>query len=144
MKASSRWLLGVGCFGCAGLLVTFVLVGGLFRSASKSLKAIDAAQPRQPTSFHPVEGQFARLSVPSGAVVVCRSKQCLEEFHKLSRANDIIGIAELVMSGRALDVESGTKVLVIDHAWEERKVRIMEGKHLGAAGWVSRVFLTPP
>ena len=48
-----------------------------------------------------------------------------------------MGLDELVISGDAFYVNSGTKVLVIDkNIWGNCQVRILEGKFEGVKGWL--------
>lgn len=71
------------------------------------------------------------------------SEQALEELIKAFVAKDKYGQAELMIQGKWFPVENNTKVLVIDRSFARRKVRILEGKHKGRAGWVPMEFVKP-
>jgi hypothetical protein len=83
-------------------------------------------------------GDEVRLVVGSGQVVVCVDEDAYRELTKLAVADDMLGIGELVASGRAFAVESGTKASVIETGFERRRVRVLEGRHFGKAGWVTK------
>lgn len=51
-------------------------------------------------------------------------------------AHDMMRVQQLINEGKILQVKTGTKVLVIDASLDELKVRVLEGEHLGKAGWV--------
>ena len=87
-----------------------------------------------------------RLEVGEGGIIACggsicaiaASEQAWREHRKAMRANDTYGGAALMMSGQLFTVEKGTKALVIDYnpATALSRVRILEGKGIGLAGWV--------
>lgn len=134
----------VGCLLLVFVAFAFCIALVWFTNdASTSLKKLDKVKASRPQQFQPAVGQEARLTVSSGVVVVCRAKEGMKELTKLSVANDTLGIAEMMLRGRAFGVESGTKVLIIDNGFDVRQVRILEGQMLGRSGWVNRVFLAP-
>lgn len=88
-------------------------------------------------------GEEGYLRVSSGQIVtVARTKEAYDEFTKSMSSKDTYGMAKVVADGRAFDVPVGTKVLVIDQDVGDRKVRILEGKHINEDGWVVKEFVS--
>ena len=82
-------------------------------------------------------GDEVSLVVDSGKVVVCVDEAAYKRFTQLAVADDVLGVAGLVASGRAFAVESGTRARVIGRGFERREVRILSGEHAGRSGWVT-------
>lgn len=53
-------------------------------------------------------------------------------------ANDEIGLAALVVTGRMLLIKPGTRALVIDDGWTSFEVRLLSGRYMGQTAWVLR------
>lgn len=82
-------------------------------------------------------GQNGILTRNSGtASPVSTTKDIMDKFFKAYRINDKYGTGELLLSGQVFLVNHGTKVLVIDSSLYTLKIRILEGEHIGKAGWV--------
>jgi len=73
--------------------------------------------------------------------IICLDQATHNDYINAIMANDKIGIVALALAGKAFPVDSGTRVKVIDLELGKRKVRIMEGKYSGRAGWVSKEIL---
>ncbi|MHB1167005.1 MAG: hypothetical protein ACYC0N_00505 [Carboxydocellales bacterium] len=69
-------------------------------------------------------------------ILVGITKDALSEAINCISNKDEYGFRELVLSGQIYTVPSKTKAKVIDRSWTMNKVRILEGKHTGEAGWV--------
>lgn len=82
-------------------------------------------------------GDDVVLSVSSGDVVVCVSKEAYDKFVKLAVAKDYLGMGQMEVAGLLFRVPSGTKAKIIDSGFEKRQVRIMEGASFGRAGWIT-------
>ena len=67
---------------------------------------------------------------------VATTKEAFDELTKASVARDSIGYAEVYSEGRAFQVESNTKILIIDITFGSNQVRILEGDYYGKTGWV--------
>jgi len=104
------------------------------------LSYISCATPESSVSV----GKEGRLySEGSLDLPVAVSEQALEETVQAFVSKDKYGQAELMIQGKWFPVENNTKVLVIDRSFARRKVRILEGKHKGRAGWVPMEFVKP-
>jgi hypothetical protein len=87
-------------------------------------------------------GEEGYLRVSGEIVTVARTKESYDEFTQSMYAKDTYGMAKLVADGKAFNVPVGTKVLVIDQAVGDRKVRILEGSHANEDGWVVKEFIS--
>lgn len=86
-----------------------------------------------------------RLEIGQEGFIYCGVDTCAlttteeawSEHRKALRANDTHGTAALLMAGKLFDVNNRTKALVIDYNPRTAlsKVRILEGKETGMAGW---------
>jgi len=70
--------------------------------------------------------------------IICLDQSTHDDYVNALISDDKIGIVALAIAGKAFPVDSGTRVKVIDLESGKRKVRIMEGKYSGRAGWVSK------
>lgn len=68
-----------------------------------------------------------------------------EAFARAEVARDEYGAEALLRSGRAFIVQNRTRLRVLDRHWtgERVQVRVLEGEHRGAAGWIAPRFLGP-
>lgn len=87
-------------------------------------------------------GEEGYLRVSGEIVTVARTKEAYDDFTQSMYAKDTYGMAKLVADGKAFNVPVGTKVLVIDQAVGDRKVRILEGSHTNEDGWVVKEFIS--
>ncbi len=109
--------------GCGALGMLNVLGGGSSGGSSAAVRST---------------GTNAHLVSSGGAnVIVAVDKAAFDAFNKAATANDRIGIAELVANGRIFAVPNNTAALVLDPGVFQTKVRIMDGEHVGAAGYVA-------
>ena len=67
----------------------------------------------------------------------------LENWTKALQANDKYGLAHLGGEGRVFWVGPGTRVLVIDKDSQGIRVRLLDGKKVGEAGWVASGDVNP-
>jgi hypothetical protein len=80
-------------------------------------------------------GSELYLKGNSATAPVAVDKDSFYEFEKALSAKDYIGLNKLTQ-GQVMIVNNGTKVLVIDRdGYGALKVRILEGKYTGRAGW---------
>lgn len=78
------------------------------------------------------EGRYVILGVTQGG------------YGEASRAKDTHELAVIIRAGVAFSVPVGTKVSVIDRAFQMRKVRVLDGKHEGRTGWIPPEELNAP
>ena len=90
-------------------------------------------------------GSEARISAPGSdkEVLVAIDVKALEELTNSFIAKDWHGVGEVYVSGRAFPVDNLTRVLIIDSGFGKRKIRILEGKQNGRAGWLPGEYLAP-
>ncbi len=114
--------------------------------AAKQRGKGDAAQNRAQqrprfSAFIPDVGSVVRLYNGTASVLVGADENALGEMDKAIRAKDDYGRVQLVMIGRILLVDSGTRSRVLDIGFFTHEVRILEGKHQGRKGWVRKQFV---
>jgi hypothetical protein len=125
MKLRERNWLRIG-----GRVVVILAVVGWLRSgcddSAERMQQIHAerADPSRP-------GKEGRLEVGILANTIDDWNQWDHDF----KVNDRFGSAEMVNSDRVWTVKGGTKCLVTDAKGNMRRVRILEGEHIGRAGW---------
>jgi hypothetical protein len=98
------------------------------------------SQPSQPSI---ALGSEKTLSLDGAAVFLTVDENTYDEFYKAMGINDDEGAKLLILSGKAFSVEAGTRVRVIDSGFskyttghDRYKVRVLQGKDVGKAGWV--------
>ena len=69
-------------------------------------------------------------------VPLSSTKDGYDEMAKAGRAHDTVGIRQMVIAGRVFAVPVGTQARVIDTSFTMRRVRILDGEHKDAAGWL--------
>lgn len=89
------------------------------------------------------DGTEAYLFAPAAdkEVAVAIDEAAFDELHAAFRTKDWHGVAELFLSNRAFGAETNSRVLIIDRAFGKKKVRVLEGKQTGRAGWVKVEYL---
>jgi hypothetical protein len=80
-------------------------------------------------------GQTGYIDASSDKIPICETPEDYSEFRKTIDANDTHGLAQMMLAGKIVFIPKGTKVLVIDYKSYLSRVRILEGKYTGAAGW---------
>jgi hypothetical protein len=81
-------------------------------------------------------GQNAVVDNGGPMVMLATTEAALDDLSKARIAGDKMGTFQVMAEGRAFPVDARTKVLVLDTTFTLRKVRVLEGPHLGKAGWV--------
>lgn len=110
-------------------------------AGSKKLE-VAATPDAAPTPAKVEIGAELYLKGNSATAPVALDKNSFYEFEKALEAKDYIGLNEL-MESKVLIINNGTKVLVIDRdGYGALKVRILEGKHIGKAGWTDPSWTT--
>ncbi len=133
MSKKLKVLLGVLAFS---LFIVFIS-GGF--SPSTNTSADVASGPATPVVEKLNVGEEGYVSVGTSTtkvVLMGGTKEDYEEMFKLIIARDDLGVSKMVLDGRVLMVEPGTKVKVIGTKIGSREVRIMSGKYLSQSGWV--------
>jgi hypothetical protein len=108
-------------------------------SVSPSPQVTMATQPQQTPQTLPRLGlgDIGTIDDGSGSPVPLSStKDRYDEMAKAGRAHDTVGIRQMVLTGRVFVVPVGTQAKVIDTSFAMRRVRILDGKHKDAAGWL--------
>jgi hypothetical protein len=124
--------------GCLAIIAIGLIIGAITfltsRTSSKSTTSSSFSSPRI--------GLEARLYVEGAqSVYIAIDEKAFDEFTDAGIAKDKIGIANLIMTGRIFSVDNNTKALVIDKTFTKTKVRVLEGKNIGMAGWVAHKFV---
>jgi hypothetical protein len=93
-----------------------------------------------------------RLEIGQEGIIDCGGSTCAiavteeawREHRKALNAKDAHGTAALLMTGRLFTVEKGARALVIDYnsGTALTKIRILQGKGEGLAGWVPYEHIT--
>ncbi len=73
--------------------------------------------------------------VLSEEIVLGREKGDIDKFFSSVRAKDNYGVNSMLLDGSAIDLDAGTKVLVIDSSFTMDQVRVLSGPHAGESGW---------
>jgi hypothetical protein len=125
------------------ILGTVILVGTCVLSAprprdatfgpgvSRILTAVPIPQAPEPKG-----ADLMILSEKGRTVLLGGDQFAYEELQKSLIAGDTDGAVELIRLDRAFGVDRPVKVLVIDRSPLSVRVRILEGKNRGKAGWV--------
>jgi len=137
-KQEYKWT--VGKISCAVILIPIIL--GFVITLARGCSGSDTTTPNnaQPSVGVGQEG-FLRTSDVGGDVYVATTESAFDEFVKAAVIKDTIGMAQMVLNGRAFGVPYNTKILVTESAFTKKKVRILEGKQLGKIGWVPFEFV---
>jgi len=72
----------------------------------------------------------------TGHLYLSVDEKAFDAYSDAAVAKDMIGINELIRSGRLIPIIEGTHILVLDIGFFKTKVRVLEGRHKGEAGWV--------
>jgi hypothetical protein len=75
------------------------------------------------------------------SIPIAVDEGALHEFMNALPAKDDAKVDALVESGRLLKVPNGTSVRVLESTGGRTKVRVLEGEHLMAEGWVSERWI---
>lgn len=129
----------------AGIVVFAVLAAGSMDSGSNTGSGAGGNQTPASESSEVAQsampvGSVGHLKSTGGASfsMVARTKADWEEFSKLISARDTDGMQLMVLQDKLMMVDGGTKVRVLSiDTWAgTSEVRILQGKHYGASGWV--------
>jgi hypothetical protein len=74
-------------------------------------------------------------------ITVARTEEAFDQFLRASARRDTQGQMELALSGEVFLVPNGTRVLVLDYGFAKHQVRLLDGPHAGASGWVPREWV---
>jgi len=133
-KAREKSKIGLVCLG-VGVFVAFILLLILYITL-----------PPNETSNSKITGTGGSVGSESKlyvegleSITLAVDKKAYDELTNCYIAKDKIGILNLVIARKSFTVENGTRVLVIAKSFTMSKVRvrILEGKNMGKAGWVS-------
>jgi len=108
-------------------------------SGSRSSQLTAPAQVEQTPQTLPRRGIGDIGTIDDGSsspVPLSSTKDGHDEMAKAGRAHDTVGLRQMVLTGRAFVVPVGTQARVIDTSFAMRRVRILDGKHKDAAGWL--------
>jgi len=87
-------------------------------------------------------GDTGTIKSSSGSLLVALTRSDAKEVISLSVAKDTLGVSKMVLDGRVMLVDSGTKIRVIDTDLFYTNVRILEGKYYGESGWLPNEFVS--
>jgi zinc-ribbon domain len=118
----------LGCLAVAGMLIAvwviFQMAGGFGDPPAR-----------------PFTGQDGKLQNGKKAIPVAVDQDSSDQLIKAQAINDQHAVVQLLLAGKVLSVNDGTKVKVIDSTFTLRQVRILEGSHEGRSGWVPLEFV---
>jgi hypothetical protein len=114
-------------------------------TALHPIKPVEHAPPaRDDDDRMPVVDVGERVTLRSkGNHVFIATDAAWDDFSNAVAANDELGLAGLIARGEVRVIKSGTAAKIIDTAFFTVKVRILEGDHVGRAGWIYREFVRP-
>ncbi|MFY9556402.1 MAG: 6-pyruvoyl-tetrahydropterin synthase-related protein [Blastocatellia bacterium] len=134
--SSSKRLAFVAA-GLIGVALVFFWVTSRGRSAGSQ----QGAAPTR-TAGSATQGSEATLhldGVPS--VLVAVDEQALAELMSALPARDTAKVDELVQSGRLLRLANDTRIRILEYAGGKTKIRILQGEHSMAEGWVAERWI---
>lgn len=82
-------------------------------------------------------GDIGYLNNGAKVVLGAVSEEAFDALIKAANAGDTEGYYLMVLQGRVLVIDAGTKVRVLDSSWGAKQVRILEGEYYGVAVWVA-------
>ena len=125
------------------ILVLVIFLGGsiwLFRSCSSALdSALDFKTSDDTTTPVVSVGDVVKLvwkDNESVSILGAVDETAYDEIDEAVAAKDQIGQRNLLLTGRVLLIESGTRARILDTGFGKRKVRILDGSYLGRTVWV--------
>ncbi|MCG2686668.1 hypothetical protein L6278_00850 [Candidatus Parcubacteria bacterium] len=128
------------CFsvGCLGIVIIFIII--LVVSASG-----DKAPVNKNASLGIGEDGFLNNNKETtdctGISILGTTKENYSNFVKAQVADDKTGYLQMIGDGKLFPIDNCTKVKVIDTAIFSRQIRILEGSHIGASGWIALEFV---
>jgi hypothetical protein len=113
--------------------------------SAKPAPAPKPPAPPEPRKTYLNRGQEGHLIGPGSdsAVAVAVDSAAYDALTRPFRAQDKVGVAQLLLSGRVFSVDRGTKMLVLDPGAFSTEVRIMEGPQFGRSGIVDADYIKP-
>ena len=79
----------------------------------------------------------ARLHNPSGvSTPVPVNESAFNELIECAKTKDQLGLVNMLMDGKLMDVPNYTRVLVVRLDFSKAKIRILEGEYTGMTGWI--------
>jgi hypothetical protein len=121
----------------AGFVLTISVASGIHDYINKEEQADKRSSAEQTRT-----NSYSLRTKSGDPVPVARTKDDHERLYQFIGAGDLTGIREMILLGRAWNVEHDTEVLLIDGGWLSSEVRIQEGEHDGKLCWVANDFLT--
>lgn len=122
------------------LTILTILCCGCYRHTAKDA-GHSAEQPIRERSLS-VGDHAIVTSKGMEEVVAATDDDADNELHKLARAKDTQGLQRMLLSGKALLVPVGTKVLVLGSRTFTVETRILEGDYEGKLAFFDKEFLT--
>lgn len=118
----------------AGVVVCINTAGG----PGGPLRQGEGSGTRAPARKSLLQGQSGYIAGNDGKpVAVCPTSEDRDRFVKLSAANDLVGINDMIAGQRVWLVASGTRCLAIDPGVFTSEVRLLDGPRAGQSGFVS-------
>lgn len=114
------------------------------RAAVLTVFAITGCHPAMETpETHIIHSGETALVLETGraTAVLATSREAVHELARAVGANDNAAVDRLIRAGRAFEVPNGTPVKVESEAYNERRVRVLEGREQDRAGWVPYEWL---
>lgn len=76
-------------------------------------------------------------------VLVAATEESYDALNRALAAHDNEALTGLLMQGALFAVPKGTRVRVLAGSFTHVQVRILEGEHAGASGWIALEFVGP-
>lgn len=96
-----------------------------------------AVAPSVPTEAHRLSiGDSGTIDNGLPIVMLSTTKDGYDDISNGMAAKDKVGLRDLILTGKAFTVKAGTHAKVIEVAFALRRVRILDGEKVNAAGWL--------
>jgi hypothetical protein len=123
------------------LLASVIMVGQLLWLFDPSTRTSSISRSGRPI----YSGEKARLQIEGvESIGVAIDGEAFDELIQARIAHDTYGILELMLSGRVFTIENSTMALVLDGGLFKTRVRILNGRGQGKAGWVPSEWVRQP
>jgi hypothetical protein len=131
IRAEQDHKFGSGCFPVVAVLVVVLIGLWIVGSVMNNKPGLGPTLTAGETGRLVCSGNDA-----SDVVALGVTKDDCDALVEAQTAHDKYGIRELLLTRRVYAIPCGTRVLVLDEGFTRDKVRIVDGEHVGLAGWI--------
>jgi hypothetical protein len=138
-----KWTAGLGCLGFIGLVAIVMLIpgSGVMRNVPQSPPGQGTEAPPKRAMHAGDEGMIGKRG--RGNYMLAVDDASWDAMIDAQVIKDREGLALLIAEGNVLVVEAGTRCRVVKTGLTSTRVRILEGQHSPADGWIQREFVHP-